>query len=55
MSAIQTAPAASAAITAVQPDIASKTATSDNVAIGYLRAFITMLVLAHHAVLAPSR
>jgi hypothetical protein len=52
MSEIQTAPAASATIAAVQPDVTTKPPTCDNVAIGYLRAFSTVLVLAHHAVLA---
>ncbi len=35
-----------------QPDAISKAASSYNLAIGYLRAFVTVLVLAHHAVLA---
>ncbi|MGA7633341.1 MAG: acyltransferase [Terriglobales bacterium] len=35
-----------------QPDVVSKPASSYNLPIGYLRAFITVLVLAHHAVLA---
>jgi hypothetical protein len=35
-----------------QLDATSKPANSYNLAIGYLRAFITVLVLAHHAVLA---
>jgi hypothetical protein len=34
------------------PDVVSKPARSYNLPIGYLRAFITLLVLAHHAVLA---
>jgi surface polysaccharide O-acyltransferase-like enzyme len=38
--------------TANQLDAVSKPASSYNLAIGYLRAFITVLVLAHHAVLA---
>jgi peptidoglycan/LPS O-acetylase OafA/YrhL len=35
-----------------QPDAVSKPASSYNLPVGYLRAFITVLVLAHHAVLA---
>jgi peptidoglycan/LPS O-acetylase OafA/YrhL len=35
-----------------QHDVVSKPASSYNLPIGYLRAFITVLVLAHHAVLA---
>jgi peptidoglycan/LPS O-acetylase OafA/YrhL len=35
-----------------QPDAASKPVSSYNLPVGYLRAFITVLVLAHHAVLA---
>ena len=35
-----------------QLDAISKPASSYNLAIGYLRAFVTVLVLAHHAVLA---
>jgi hypothetical protein len=38
--------------TTKQLDAVSKPASSYNLAIGYLRAFITVLVLAHHAVLA---
>jgi hypothetical protein len=33
-------------------DVVSKPASSCNLPIGYLRAFVTVLVLAHHAVLA---
>ena len=32
--------------------VVSSTAFSDNVSLGYLRALITLLVVAHHAVLA---
>lgn len=35
-----------------QVDAVSKPVSSYNLAIGYLRAFVTVLVLAHHAVLA---
>ena len=35
-----------------QHDVVSKPASSYNLPVGYLRAFITVLVLAHHAVLA---
>ena len=35
-----------------QPDTVAKPGSSYNLAVGYLRAFVTVLVLAHHAVLA---
>jgi hypothetical protein len=49
MSAIATLPLPA---TIGHPDVVSKPASSYNLPIGYLRAFITVLVLAHHAVLA---
>jgi Acyltransferase family len=42
----------SAPISNVQPSIVSKPADTYNLSVGYLRAFITLMVLAHHAVLA---
>ena len=49
MSAIATLPLSA---TIGQPNVVSKPESSHNLPIGYLRAFITVLVLAHHAVLA---
>ena len=49
MSAIATLPLSA---TIRQPDVGSEPGSSYNLPIGYLRAFITVLVLAHHAVLA---
>src|SRR5580704_16209142 len=43
-------PASSAPVAKAEPE--NRSAGEHNIALGYLRAFITVLVLAHHAVLA---